>query len=264
MKRGSVSRAIFEAIDKVAGQDADEKDEKPPAGPEGDDAEKDEEPKGSERRGARGEGPDAGAGFAPDANMTIKDGDAEGEPGEDSKRAVFDFIVGKRGPDDAAVHAFAGELGVEPDELEGLVYSILGSLAAGKSVAAGLRSENVDPGELKKGIAVEKEHTDLPFLAERIAMDHLAEIPDYYTRLDKMEKEAKAAGSAADVDVGKPDADDARPWPRSPTSWPNAPEKKKSDDEDDDDEGEVTLEPGKRAPYHSMDVHDGEGEDDGW
>lgn len=53
--------------------------------------------------------------------------------------------------------------------------------------------------QLKMGIKVEKEHaktvanikkgTKNPF--KQIAMDHLKEIPDYYTRLSKMEKSAK-------------------------------------------------------------------------
>jgi len=40
------------------------------------------------------------------------------------------------------------------------------------------------------GIKVEMEHTTDKTLAERVAKDHLTEIPDYYTRLDKMESEA--------------------------------------------------------------------------
>lgn len=44
--------------------------------------------------------------------------------------------------------------------------------------------------ELKRGIEVEKEHTRDTETAREIALDHLAEIPDYYTRLDKMEKKA--------------------------------------------------------------------------
>ena len=43
--------------------------------------------------------------------------------------------------------------------------------------------------QLKIGIKVEHEHTqDVP-LAREIALDHLSELPDYYTRLSKMEKE---------------------------------------------------------------------------
>ena len=45
--------------------------------------------------------------------------------------------------------------------------------------------------QLEMGRVVEKEHTDDPDVAERIAMDHLVEIPDYYTRLEKMEKDAE-------------------------------------------------------------------------
>lgn len=45
--------------------------------------------------------------------------------------------------------------------------------------------------ELEMGKKVELEHTGDKKLAQDIAMDHLAEIPDYYTRLNKMEEKAK-------------------------------------------------------------------------
>jgi hypothetical protein len=45
--------------------------------------------------------------------------------------------------------------------------------------------------QLAKGIKVEREHTKRDAEAREIALDHLAEIPDYYTRLHKMEKDAK-------------------------------------------------------------------------
>lgn len=48
--------------------------------------------------------------------------------------------------------------------------------------------------QLRIGVKVESEHTTSQTTAKEIAMDHLSEIPDYYTRLDKMEKEGiKAA-----------------------------------------------------------------------
>ena len=50
---------------------------------------------------------------------------------------------------------------------------------------------NFDSKELQMGIEVEKEHTDCPKLAKEIAKDHLAECPDYYTRLKRMESECK-------------------------------------------------------------------------
>jgi len=56
----------------------------------------------------------------------------------------------------------------------------------------------VDPKQLKMGVKIEKEHSktitgDKATKAKKIkniAKDHLAEIPDYYTRLKKMEKKA--------------------------------------------------------------------------
>lgn len=56
----------------------------------------------------------------------------------------------------------------------------------------GITEMDVDPKELEMGIKVEMEHTEDPVIAKKIALDHLAEIPDYYTRLLKMEKEAEA------------------------------------------------------------------------
>lgn len=43
----------------------------------------------------------------------------------------------------------------------------------------------IDPKELEMGIEVEKEHTDDEELAKKIALDHLAEDPHYYTKLKK-------------------------------------------------------------------------------
>jgi hypothetical protein len=42
---------------------------------------------------------------------------------------------------------------------------------------------------LKLGIKVEMEHIDDESIAKEIAKDHLSELPDYYSRLVKMEKE---------------------------------------------------------------------------
>ena len=45
--------------------------------------------------------------------------------------------------------------------------------------------------QLKMGIPIEHEHTKNKTLATDIALQHLEEIPDYYTRLKKMEASAK-------------------------------------------------------------------------
>lgn len=52
--------------------------------------------------------------------------------------------------------------------------------------------EEFDQEQLRMGIKIEQEHTDDLDVAAEIAKDHLAEIPDYYDRLAKMEAQATA------------------------------------------------------------------------
>jgi hypothetical protein len=51
----------------------------------------------------------------------------------------------------------------------------------------------------------ELEHTKNTKMARDIAMDHLAEMPDYYTRLKKMEKEALKHWESKDVNENTKD-----------------------------------------------------------
>lgn len=44
--------------------------------------------------------------------------------------------------------------------------------------------------QLAKGIAIEREHTTDADTAKKIALDHLAEVPDYYDRLSQVEEDA--------------------------------------------------------------------------
>ena len=45
--------------------------------------------------------------------------------------------------------------------------------------------------QIRKGIEVESEHTSDKEKATEIATDHVSEFPDYYDRLNKMEKKAE-------------------------------------------------------------------------
>lgn len=113
-------------------------------------------------------------------------------------KAIKNFFKKNPKPSDKEVHAFAEKLGIDEHNFEEHIYMILGSLLSEDKheddLEGGLADEDMpddfDPKELKMGIKVEMEHTDDPDLAKEIAMDHLKEIPDYYTRLAKMEKEA--------------------------------------------------------------------------
>ena len=71
--------------------------------------------------------------------------------------------------------------------------------AIGKQL--GIRWEKYDVAQFRAGLGVELEHgtvnqktnvsDDDPLLTGKIALAHLTEFPDYYTRLAKMEAEAR-------------------------------------------------------------------------
>lgn len=90
--------------------------------------------------------------------------------------------------DDTIIHSLSDKLGIDTHVFEGYIYKLLSDFFhAGKALDF---KGSFDPNQIEMGIKVEMEHTTNPKIAERIAKDHLAEIPDYYTRLAKMEKEA--------------------------------------------------------------------------
>ena len=69
------------------------------------------------------------------------------------------------------------------------------AVKARKEKLVGGKADGKDPKdfnskELRKGFEIEMEHTKDPDVSLEITMDHLAEFPDYYTRLVAMEREA--------------------------------------------------------------------------
>lgn len=81
------------------------------------------------------------------------------------------------------------------NQAEGLrgVESISGGRAQGISTQRLVKAINkmrVDgKQQIEMGIKVEMEHTHDPVVSEEIVRDHLVEFPDYYTYLDRMERE---------------------------------------------------------------------------
>ena len=65
----------------------------------------------------------------------------------------------------------------------------------------GIRWDKFDAEQFRRGMDVELEHgsidpntdvsNDDPLITGKIALAHLNEFPDYYTRLDRMEKDAE-------------------------------------------------------------------------
>lgn len=105
--------------------------------------------------------------------------------------AVTKFFTEHPNPDDSEFHALSDKLKISPHELEEVAYELLTGLLKGVGKHKEVPVTKFDPEQVKMGLEVEKEHTDSPAIAQQITKDHLAEIPDYYTRLKKMEDEAK-------------------------------------------------------------------------
>jgi len=65
----------------------------------------------------------------------------------------------------------------------------------------------INPEEYRKGLEVEQEHATVAegdfMVMGQIALDHLKEIPDYYTRLLAMEDEAKGMGERVVLKPGQ-------------------------------------------------------------
>ena len=80
-------------------------------------------------------------------------------------------------------------LSVTREVLENLEFELCKSLCSkiGKHVNHG--DEDVDQDELQKGIEHELEHTNDEYIARLIALDHLSEMPDYYTKLSAVDND---------------------------------------------------------------------------
>lgn len=100
---------------------------------------------------------------------------------------------------------------------------------AGRSHEKKITEKDVDAKELEMGIVVEYEHTTNKDIAKKIALDHLAEIKDYYTRLAKMEEQGKKA-QEEEKSGGAEDAKDE--------DKEEEKEEKGEDEEDKEDEDE--------------------------
>lgn len=101
---------------------------------------------------------------------------------------IIDWFIKNPYPADEDVHSFADNLGIDKHKFEEYIYRILSDiLTEGKSKGF---TGTYDSKQMDMGRKVEMEHTTIVSISEKISRDHLAEIPDYYTRLAKMEKEA--------------------------------------------------------------------------
>lgn len=98
---------------------------------------------------------------------------------------IIELFTNNPPEDDSELHAIAESWGFDPDVVETAVYKILASfLNEGESSE---QDVEMDAEQYLMGVSVEREHTTSPFIAAKIARDHLAEDPQYYTKLKAME-----------------------------------------------------------------------------
>lgn len=102
---------------------------------------------------------------------------------------LINFLKNNPSPNIKDIHDFNIELNMDELKIQEMIYELLGSF-----FGAGLSEKfsglyNIE--ELKMGIKVEMEHTSNFLISQKIAKDHLAECSDYYTLLEKMEKNCK-------------------------------------------------------------------------
>lgn len=115
----------------------------------------------------------------------------EDKGSEEMQKKIMKLLADNPSPPDDVIHAFSDKEKINTHKFEAYIYDILGSiLGHGRAKEKGFEEGDADPKELEMGIKVEMEHTTNPLIAKRIAIDHLAEIKDYYTRLKKMEADA--------------------------------------------------------------------------
>jgi hypothetical protein len=116
------------------------------------------------------------------------------EQKEDKKEIrtkIMEWFRDNPNPKDDEINKFAEREKINPHVFESEIYGILSSFASnGRFKEKGLKESDLDKKEIEMGIKVESEHTNCPIMAKRIAMDHLAEIKNYYTLLKKMESDA--------------------------------------------------------------------------
>jgi len=163
------------------------------------------------------------------ANTPDETPEEEGKGRAETYKKVFEFLSKQDAKvPDKKIHEFAMTLGLDPDDVEETIYGLLISLLSyGKS--KDFKGE-YDAKELAMGKQVEMEHLKgsplkkeiLEMIAEKIAKDHLAEIPDYYTRLKAMEAGAEqkpkepAAPAQPQAPAPKPVAPPAKPMMPQP------------------------------------------------
>ena len=183
-----------EAKEKPGSKDDKQKSDKPdfdkkgpPVDEQGDDGENQAEG-GSEEEGGTPATEGKKAVVAETGESEAPDEQAAAAPIFDPS-VIFDFFEQYPASDFDDYAGFAESQGIDVHQAATIACALAGKYVAflrgGKS--QGLDPNSVDPDQLSAGMQVESEHTPDQATQKKIALDHLAEMPDYYSKLEQME-----------------------------------------------------------------------------
>jgi len=104
--------------------------------------------------------------------------------------AIMDFFASNYDITDDQFHSFAEQNGFNIHEAEEIAYNLASAFMQMIRGGRGynLDANSVDPQQLKWGMIIESEHSSIPAIQKKIALDHLAEDPQYYSN-DIFQKE---------------------------------------------------------------------------
>lgn len=116
---------------------------------------------------------------------------------------VYQYLSKNPNPDDAAFHTWAESAGHQPDDAESASYTLATKLVQflneGKAKEKQMQPADTKPSELSLGKTIEQEHTSDEGLRARIATDHLAEDPEYYSKPEHIDFKEEAKKQAQHI-----------------------------------------------------------------
>jgi len=131
-----------------------------------------------------------------DSEDVIDTDDDQGDNLSDIDNQVMAFLMQGIDPSEQDFSDWADEAGVDQHDAItaaiGLAAKMARLMLGGKSNA--VKDVEYNDEQMQMGIEIEHEHTVDDDVAAKIARDHIAEIPDYYSRLRVMEAEAGKEG----------------------------------------------------------------------
>ena len=102
---------------------------------------------------------------------------------------IISFIKNFEDPTPEEFEQAARDCGMDVEDFSLSILDIARAALNGIGKNDDMPDEEFSAKELQMGIEVEMEHTNNATIAKMIAKDHLMELPDYYTRLKKAEKD---------------------------------------------------------------------------